>query len=507
MITEHQAMGDCGTRIRPTWRRVRIGIAALLAAAAAPAPPFFSPAEQSQLDAALTQTMTAHELPSILVDIARPGAAPYRFVGGPAVQGGGPRTAEQPFRIASVSKTFTATAILLLADRGKLAVSDPIGRWFPDFPNAALITVDDLLRMRSGITAASDEALGQAAFDHPLAPAPTLAQQMDEAAQHRKDFTPPNQPGQPGRYVNLNYDILGGIVEKASGLGVGAFIKANIIDRLGLRQTAYPGGDTLPGGLHGYGRDQAGVLQDKTRLNPALAGAAGAMISNAADLRRWARALCTGELLAPATQAARMRGQLLADTSVLYGEGLITGPLACGHSGSIPGFSTDLYYFPEFDTTVITSVNRLDRDDALQTPPVLDAAYGAVQASLQPVAYCRRVGTSSALHPINAALRSGVEAAFSVPAEAARGSWRCDDGKVLACIAGANLPCGKMSTSTTSPAADTWCRAHPDGTIPAFVTGHDTVWRWRCSGTHAEHGEPAWTLDPAGFARELWRPI
>ena len=507
MITGFRAGAGCSTRVWRGWRRAWTGIAALLAAAAGPAPPFFSQADQTQLEAALTQTMAANKLPSILVDIARPGSAPYRFVSGPAVQGGGPRTVDQLFRIASVTKTFTSTAILLLADRDKLAVSDPISRWFPDFPNAALITVDDLLRMHSGIAAPSDESLGRAVFDHPLAPAPTLAQRMNEAARRRKDFTPPNQPGQPGHYVNLNYDILGGIIEKASGQSAGVFIKAEIIDRLGLQQTVYPIGDTLPGGLHGYGRDQVGVLQDKTRFNPALAGAAGAMISSAADLRRWARALCTGELLAPATQAARMRGQPLADTNALYGQGLITGPLACGHSGSIPGFSTDLYFFPEFDTTVIISVNRLDRNDTLQTAPVLEATYGALQARLQPVAYCRRVDTNTALHTITDALRPGVESAFNVSAEAARGSWRCDGGKVLACIAGANQPCGQMSTVTTSPAADEWCRMHPNGALPAFVTGHDTVWSWRCTGNHAEHGEAAWTLDSAGFARELWRPI
>ena len=448
--------------------------------------------------------MAAHALPSVLVDIARPGAAPYRFVAGPAVGGGAPRTGEEPFRIASVTKTFTATAILLLADRGKLAVADPIARWFPDFPNADRITVDDLLRMRSGIAAPSDEAVGQAVFDHPLAPAPSLAQRMDDAAGRRNDFTP---PGQTGRYVNLNYEILGGIIEKVSGHSAGAFITSEIIGKLGLRQTAYPAGDALSGGLHGYGRDGAGVLRDKTRLNPALAGAAGAMISGAGDLRRWARVLCTGEMLAPATQAARMRGESLADTNALYGQGLITGPLACGHSGSIPGFSTDLYYFPEFDTTVITSVNRLDRDDVLQTVPVLEAAYGAVQARLQPAAYCRRVGTDAGLHTIGDALRPGVQAAFSVPAEAARGSWRCEGGRVMACVVGANLPCGPLSTAATSPAADQWCRAHPGGAIPAFVTGHDTAWRWRCNGNRADHGEAAWTLDPGGFARELWRPL
>ena len=501
-------MQACPTLTRTKWRCVWAGIVALATVAASPLPSLFPPSDKAQLDQALRQAMTAHALPSVLVDVARPGAAPYQFVSGPAVQGGSaPRMIGQPFRIASVTKTFTATAILLLADRGKLKVADTISRWFPDFPNAGLITVDALLRMRSGIAAPSDEALGQAVFDHPLAPAPTLAERMDAVAKLRDTFVRPNQPGQPGKYVNLNYDILGGIIEKVSGQSASAFIQANIVDKLHLQQTAFPANDDLPGGLHGYGRDQVGVLRDKTRLNPALAGAAGAMISDAVDLRRWARALCTGVLLAPATQEARMQGQPLADTNASYGQGLITGPLACGHSGSIPGFSTDLYYFPEFDTTVVTSVNRLDRDDMLQTTPVLEVVYGALQAELQPAAYCRRVGTSTALYSINDVLRQGVQTAFNVPARAAWGSWRCAGGQVTACIVGANLPCGLISNPVTSPAADQWCHDHRGGSVPVVVTGHDTAWYWRCNGNRAEHGKPAWTLDPAGFAREVWRPI
>jgi D-alanyl-D-alanine carboxypeptidase len=501
-------MSSSTRETRSIWQACRIAAAALAVMAAAPISPLLPPSEQGALEESLRQLMAANALPSVLVDVVRPGAAPYSFVVGPAADGSAAqRTAGQPFRIASVTKTFTATAILLLADRGKLAVADPISRWFPDFPNAGLITVDDLLRMRSGIAAPSDEALGQAVFDDPLAPALSLRERMDAAAKLRARFTPPNQSGQPGQYVNLNYDILGGIIEKVSGQSAAAFIKANIIDRIGLQQTAFPTDDRLVGGLHGYGRDQAGVLRDKTRLNSALAGTAGAMISDAGDLRRWARALCTGELLAPATQAARMQGQPLAGTNALYGQGLITGPGACGHSGSIPGFSTDLYYFSEFDATVVTSVNRLDRDDALQTPPVLAAVYGALQAELQPKGYCQRIGTSTALHPISDALRQDVQTAFAVPEQATQGVWRCEGGRVIACIVGANLPCGLISVGMSIPAADEWCRSHPGDDLPAYVVGHGTAWHWRCNGIRAEHGAPAWTLDSAGFARELWHAL
>jgi D-alanyl-D-alanine carboxypeptidase len=68
------------------------------------------------------------------------------------------------------------------------------------------------------------------------------------------------------------------------------------------------------------------------------------MISSLTDLDRYVRVLCTGGLLKPETQRARMDGQALAGTTTQYGEGVITGPGACGHSETVPGFNTDMYY-------------------------------------------------------------------------------------------------------------------------------------------------------------------
>jgi D-alanyl-D-alanine carboxypeptidase len=75
-----------------------------------------------------------------------------------------------PFRIASISKTFTATAILQLVDQGALRTGDPIAKWFPDFPNADAITVKDLLMMRSGVPEFADETVLGAYYERPLAP-------------------------------------------------------------------------------------------------------------------------------------------------------------------------------------------------------------------------------------------------------------------------------------------------------------------------------------------------
>ncbi|WP_043838993.1 serine hydrolase domain-containing protein [Muricoccus aerilatus] len=330
------------------------------------------------LDRQLTEIARTNRLPSVAVEVTIPGHAPYRFVTGAAEIGGADRQFDQPFRIASLTKTFVATAVLLLVDRGRLSVDMALSTWFPAFPNAKLITVDDLLRMRSGIAAPDDEQAGRAVYDQPLAPAPGLEQRMAEANRLQNQFRLPNEVGV---YTNLNYDILGGIVERVSGQPLSRFIVENIILPMRLDQTSYPGVVDLPGGLHGYGlKQETGDFEDKTRLNPGLAGPAGAMTSSLGDLGRYVRALCTGALLRPATQAARMKGQVLEGTSTEYGQGLITGPAGCGHTGSIAGFNTDMYFFPDLDAAVIVSVSRLDRDDRPQSAPVLQAVYTALRS-------------------------------------------------------------------------------------------------------------------------------
>jgi D-alanyl-D-alanine carboxypeptidase len=106
-------------------------------------------------------------------------------------------------------------------------------------------------------------------------------------------------------------------------------------------------------------------------FNPPLAGAAGAVVSSVSDLRTFSRVLCRGGLLKPQTQRERLEGQLLIGADADYGEGVALGHGFCGHSGTINGFSTDMYYVKELDASLVISVNRLDRDNKSQSTPIL----------------------------------------------------------------------------------------------------------------------------------------
>ena len=85
---------------------------------------------------------------------------------------------------------------------------------------------------------------------------------------------------------------------------------------------------------------------------------------------------------------------------------------------------------------------------------------------------------------------------------------RCMNGKLLACFTGANLPCGKLNTARDNTGADAFCRTNPDApVVPAFATGHDAAYAYRCANGHAAVTGETFQPDPRGFAASLWAPI
>jgi CubicO group peptidase (beta-lactamase class C family) len=134
------------------------------------APPQFSGDIVERLDTAIASGMRYDDLPGVVVGVWVPKEGQYVVARGKAnLQTGELRELEDPFRVASITKTFVATAILQLVEEGKLSKSDKLSKWYPDFPNAEQITVEDLLRMRSGIADSFDEEWWEDYEENPLA--------------------------------------------------------------------------------------------------------------------------------------------------------------------------------------------------------------------------------------------------------------------------------------------------------------------------------------------------
>jgi D-alanyl-D-alanine carboxypeptidase len=343
----------------------------------------FDQSVAQSLDHQIADLAKQDNLPSVAVSVLVPSKGRYTFAVGYAnLLTKTPRTLDQPFRIASVTKAFAATAVLILIDHGVLKKNDPIAKWYPRFPNADKITIDDLLRMRSGIPAPNDDEVLAKVYDAPLAQAPPLADELIKIGALRSDFKLPNTEGV---YTDFNYEILAGIVQRVTGKDIGSVITQAVILPLKLWHTSYPTGTGLPGLLRGYGwNPSTGRFDDKTAFNPPLAGAAGAVISNIPDLLSFSRALGRGDLLKPQTFEEQMQGQPLTGAGADYGEGVALGHGFSGHSGTINGFCTDMYYIKKLDASLVISVNRLDRDNKSQSTPILDIVTKTILSALGP---------------------------------------------------------------------------------------------------------------------------
>src|SRR5579862_9785315 len=138
------------------------------------------------------------------------------------------------------------------------------------------------------------------------------------------------------------------------------------------------------------------------------------------------------------------------------------------------------------------------------------AANANALANEAPDQYCGRVVNDDTLRQPPEALTPTIDSLFGLSNAYPPGAafYRCAGGNVMVCVVGANLPCGKANTSTELPAAQDWCRTNPDASfIPMYITGHDTIYHWRCTGTAATATGQAAKVDGRGFFADYWRQL
>ncbi len=250
------------------------------------------------------------------------------------------------FRIGSMTKQFTAVAILMLMEQGKLAVSDPITKFLPDYPTQSkAITVEHLLTHTSGIKSYTDINEWQ--------PLRRKDMPLSEIIALFKDKPMDFAPGERWRYNNSGYILLGAIIEKVAGLTYEAFLQKNIFDPLGMTRTYYgSAARIIPGRIPGYGPGPDNGFLNADYLSMTQPYAAGSLLSNVDDLAVWNAALLAGKVLKPETLARAWTPYKLADgTSTGYGYGWGVGEYEgrrmIAHGGGINGFATDGILFPE----------------------------------------------------------------------------------------------------------------------------------------------------------------
>jgi D-alanyl-D-alanine carboxypeptidase len=260
-------------------------------------------------------------------------------------------------RIASNTKTFVATAILQLVDRGQLGLDDHLDTFIKGVTYGDQVTIRQLLNMTAGVFDYTDDPqFVQAYIADPLLPF-----SLQDVLTIINANSPRYPPGGPAAYDDSNYYLLGAIVEAVTHRTLGDVIQTEILDPLGLNETSYPTTADMPTPFaHGYYPVSDAAPRDVTLSNPAVPAGAGAMISTLGDMKLWAKALATGALLSPATQSLRLQTNVLSvnpsvTTSYGLGIGDVNGFL--GHTGGILGYSTALFYLPHQQATIVVILN------------------------------------------------------------------------------------------------------------------------------------------------------
>jgi CubicO group peptidase (beta-lactamase class C family) len=260
-----------------------------------------------------------------------------------------PNTPATKFRLGSLTKQFTAALILLLEERGKLATEDPIGKHMADVPAAwSAITLHHLLTHTSGIpnvTSLPEFAKFQA---FPATVEQTIALVRDKPL----DFA----PGERMSYSNSGYLVLGHVIERITGQDYASFLKANILDPLGMMDTGLDSNATvMPRRASGYSPSPNGLV-NAGFAHMSVPHAAGAMYSTTEDLLRWNRGLFGGKILSAASlrkMTTPFKNNYALGVRVLT----LNGKTRITHGGGIQGFNTALAYDPDARITVVVLAN------------------------------------------------------------------------------------------------------------------------------------------------------
>jgi D-alanyl-D-alanine carboxypeptidase len=290
-----------------------------------------------------------------------------------------PVAATDRFRIASITKTFTAVLVLQQVDAGLLRLDDTISKWLDDpvvaqIPNVDQITIRQLLSHTSGVYDYFDQDspfwqdayFGEGAdWTRVWTPLELLA--YVGADKHAPYFA----PGKGAHYSNTGYILLGLILEKATDQHYVDLLHAGIIHPVGLTDTYFAAAEPVPGGMVDAYHLIAGDLVNVSTIDLSALWTAAAMVSTTKDLDLFLDALLGGELVQPATLDEMLTFSAMDHPGFDGGLGVArwqtTGGAAIGHSGDGPGSAGRMYRLADTDLTIVMLTNTGGDDEATDT--------------------------------------------------------------------------------------------------------------------------------------------
>jgi D-alanyl-D-alanine carboxypeptidase len=354
-------------------------------AAPSSTPSVNDPAVRRAIDAVVQQVRTTYggktPVPGVLVGVwDGTGASYQRGYGYGDVATKRPMSVSDHFRIGSNTKTFVVAVILDLVNEGKLSLDDPVSRFDlgVTVPNGNKITVRQLCDMRSGLVEAFND--------------PELQKESIDANHH---FTPPQiiswalrqkpyfAPDGGYHYSNTNYILLGMIIEKVTSDSVGDQIRKRLLEPFGLTQTSYPDTQAMPDPwARGYMLNGQRTWDDVSNTIPvSLMGAAGLMISDMADMKRWIQLYTTGKVTGRKTFADLRNCKSTGEGNLYFGLALGCSAGWYGYTGGLPGYNTADYYAPAKGVTIVAWV---DTQNEKPFPGVANSVFRGIAKIMTP---------------------------------------------------------------------------------------------------------------------------
>ncbi len=386
----------------------------------------------AELAAWLLEAEVGSDNAGAAVLVARGNEVVYSGAAGLAdIESGRTLTEHSLFRIGSVTKPFTATAALMVAEAGGFGLDQTIDRWYPNMPNADRITIEHLLTHTSGLASYTEQPDFMDHVESYIAP-----QDLEALI---ASLDPLYEPGTSWSYCNSGYVLLGRIVEEMTGSSLEAFLQEHIfMPHDMVRSSIYDNREEILRRDEALGHAWNGENYERSLdWDMSWAAGAGAIQSTVGDLFQFARAwfggkLLSAEMMEAATTAVEIDGQPANAFGQGYGYGWAFGEFrgepVIWHSGGLHGFISQLSYFPRLDITAIALVNAEPSNGLNPQALVTSMTELAAWQDLAPQESYRTVNTST----LNLADYAG---RYAYPGGAVM-TVRTEDGRLLAQLTG-----------------------------------------------------------------------
>lgn len=320
---------------------------------------------ESRVDSLARAFLAEPQSPAVSIAVIRAGrdTLVFRGYGKADLENDVSATPATVYRIGSITKQFTAAAVMRFVEKGTVRLNDSIGKFLPELPVAwRRVKVRQLLNHTSGIPSYTDLGESWARRWGEYMPPDTL---VALTAKKPMDFP----PGTGWRYDNSGYVVLGMLLEKVSGMPYAEYLDSTLFQPLGLKDTRYCNrAPLIQHRARGYQRNGK-EFANAPYLDMSQPYAAGALCSTVGDLTRWDRLLATGKVVSPTSYSEMTTPEGDANLNH-YGFGLVRGALGSHimieHGGGIHGFITSNAYFPEDSIAIAVLTNASPSDpDAL----------------------------------------------------------------------------------------------------------------------------------------------